>query len=400
MNRIHAIGWLAGVLLLWTLASILAHNAGAAELRHADTFVLPGSETVHDDLYAAGKIVDIQGTVDGDLVVAGQTITIGGTVAGDVIAAGRDITISGSVGGTVRATGSAVTVDGTVAHDVVAGCGNFVSGPHASIGRDALVGSGTGSFGGKIGRDVRAGSGTSTFSGNVGGTVHAYSREVRLTDGAVIEHDLLYTSRNAVAKASGAIVRGRIEQRVPQEHVQRRGALHAVLHWIRRIIGFSILGLLLYLLFTHLAPRAVETLAGAPFPSLGIGIVLALILPAAAGSLFILGLMIGGWWIALGLLVLYLFALAAGYVIAATSVGSWILARAGRARPSFGWAMVLGLVVLGLLGAVPILGGLVCLTAVFCGLGAGGMAWYRTRRGDFASASHAPATAGPPARPV
>ena len=391
MNRTTGSGWLAAALILSTLTWILPNGASAAVLRHAENFVLPRSETIHDDLYAAGRVVDVQGTVDGDLIVAGQTITIGGVVTGDVIAAGRDITISGSVGGSVRATGSAVSIDGTVAHDVVAGCGNFVSGPHASIGRDALVGAGTASLGGKVSRDVRAGTGSATFSGSVGGTVYAHAREVRLADGAVLEHDLFYTSRNAVEKAPGATVRGKIEQRVPPPEHRRRGPLHAVLHWIRMIIGFTILGLLFYLVFTRLGPRSVDTLGGAPLPSLGIGIVLALLLPAAAASLFILGLMVGGWWVALGLMPLYLFLVASGYVIAATSVGRWILARAGRGGASIGWAMVLGLVALGLLGAIPILGKLVCVAASLCGLGAVGITWFRTRRGTV-TAGTAPAS--------
>ena len=206
MNR--TIGWLRRGFLLLALTLPLPDGASAAVLRHSENFVLPQAETIHDDLYVAGRVVDIQGTVDGDLVVAGQTIKIEGTVTGDVIAAGRDVTISGDVGGTVRATGSAVSIDGSVTHDVVAGCGNFVSGPRASIGRDALVGAGTAVFGGKISRDMRVGAGSATLSGSVGGTVNAYSKEVRLTDGAVIEHDLVYTSRNSVEKAPGATVRG------------------------------------------------------------------------------------------------------------------------------------------------------------------------------------------------
>ena len=385
MNR--TIGCLQGGFLLLALTWILPNGAGAALLRHSESFVLPQAETVHDDLYAAGRVVDIQGTVDGDLVVAGQTITIEGEVTGDVIAAGRDVTISGNVGGTVRATGSAVTVNGSVAHDVVAGCGNFINGPHASIGRDALVGAGTAVFGGKVQRDVRAGAGSATFSGSVGGTVYAYSKDVRLADGAVIEHDLLYTSKNAVQKAPGATVRGRIEQRVPPEHMRRHGPLHGVLGWIQMIIGLAILGALFYLLFSHLGPRSVDMLGKAPLPRHGIGIVLALVLPAAAASLFILGIMIGGWWVALGLMALYFFEVAVGYVIAATSVGRWILARAGSGGARIGWAMLLGLVVLGLLGAIPILGHLVCFTAALCGLGAAGIAWYRARRGDSAAAT-------------
>src|SRR3989442_4064947 len=101
-------------------------DASAAALRHAKHFTLAGAETIHDDLYAAGSVVDIQGKVDGDLVVAGQTIMIGGDVVGDVIAAGGDAAILGKVGGTNPVARDAGTIDGTVGHDTVAPCGTLL----------------------------------------------------------------------------------------------------------------------------------------------------------------------------------------------------------------------------------------------------------------------------------
>src|SRR5207249_1461512 len=221
-------------------------DALPAALQHAKNYVLPAAETIHDDLYVGGSVVDIQGTVDGDLVVFGQTITVGGAVTGDVIAAGRDITISGSVGGTIRAAGSTVTIEGTVGHDVVAGCGTMVIGPHASVGRDVLGGSVIASFGGRISRDMRAGAGSATFSGSVGGNVEVASKEVRLTVGAVLERDLIYPSRQALEKSPRATVRGRIEQRMPRHAEERRGPFaHVgfVSGWVRGLVGFLCLGL-------------------------------------------------------------------------------------------------------------------------------------------------------------
>ena len=369
-----------GLILL--AAALLPTDAFSAVLQHRKNFVLPGAETIHDDLYVGGSVVDIQGTVDGDLVVFGQTITIGGIVTGDVIAAGRDVTVSGSVGGTIRAGGSAVTIDGTVGHDVLAGCGTLVIGPHASVGRDVLAGSGNASFGGRISRDVRAGAGSATFSGSVEGNVHVASKEVRLTEGAVLERDLIYTSRQSLVKSPGATVRGRIEQRTPRGGEERRGPLAQVSGWVRGLVGFLILGLLFFLPFTGAGQRTLETLWGAPWLSLGLGILLAFGVPFAAALLFLVGLILGGWWLALGALVLYVFALALGYVVAATMAGRWMLTRAGRARPGFGWALVLGLIALGLVTAIPYLGKLVGLFAAFFGFGALALAWARARRSD------------------
>jgi cytoskeletal protein CcmA (bactofilin family) len=371
-------------LILLAVTLFVPTDAFPAVFRHAKNYVLPGAETVHDDLYVGGSVVDIQGTVDGDLVVFGQTVTVGGTVTGDLIAAGRDITVSGSVGGTIRAAGSAVTIEGTVGHDVVAGCGTLVIGPHASVGRDVLAGSGNASFGGRISRDVGAGAGSATFSGSVGGNVQVASKEeVRLTDGAVLERDLIYTSRQALEKSPGATVRGRIEQRMPRGREERRGLFALVgfvSGWVRGLVGFLIFGLLFFLPFTGAGRKTLETLSGAPWLSLGLGILLACGLPFATAFLFLVGLVFGGWWIALGALVFYFFALALGYVVTATMAGRWLLARAGRAGPGLGWALVLGLIALGLITVIPYLGKLVGIFAAFFGLGALALAWGRSRR--------------------
>jgi len=391
MDRKSRSAWFAFGLLLLTLSGALPADSSAASLRHAKNFVLPGAETIHDDLYAAGTVVDIQGTVDGDLVVAGQTVTIGGIVTGDVIAAARDSTISGNVGGTIRAAGNAVTVDGTVGHDVVAGCGSLVIGPHATIGRDVLAGAGNASFGGRVSRDVRVGSGSVAFSGSVGGTVYAHSREVRLNDGAVLERDLFYTSRNTLAKAPGATVHGRVEQRVPQEPEHRRHFGGGVIGWLRGLIGFAILGALFYLLVPGAGRRTLGALERGPWASLGMGVAVAFALPVAAACLFIAGVIFGGWWIAFGVFVFYVFALAVGYVVAATYLGQWILARGGQAGAAWGWALVLGLAVLGLLAAIPFLGKVIAFAAALLGLGALAMAWYQARRGAQPAAARGPA---------
>jgi len=390
MIRKSRSAWFAFGLLLLALNGAHPEHSSAAAFRHAKNFVLPGAETIHDDLYAAGTVVDVQGTVDGDLVVAAQTVTIGGIVTGDVIAAGRDITISGNVGGTIRAAGNAITVDGAVGHDVVAGCSAFVIGPHATVGRDALAGAGNASFGGRVSRDVRVGSGSVAFSGSVGGTVYAHAKEVRLNDGAVLERDLFYTSRNVLEKSSGATVRGRVEQRVPQETEHRRGFGGPVTGWLKGLVGFAILGALFYLLIPGAGKRTLDTLGRAPWASLGMGVLLAFVVPVAAACLFIAGVIFGGWWIAFGAFVFYVFALATGYVVAATCVGHWVLTRAGKVAP-IGWALVVGLVVLGLVTVIPFLGHLVGFLAALFGLGALGMAWYQARRGEH----RAPATPAP-----
>ena len=403
MIRIPKKACCALVLFLMAACWASPRAASAAALRHAKHFILARAETIHDDLYAAGSVVDIQGTVDGDLVVGGQTIMIGGDVLGDVIVAGRDVTIFGKVGGTIRVAGSAVTIDGTVGHDILAACGTLVVGPHATVGRDVLSGSGVATFGGRIRRDVRAAAKSATFSGTVGGDVYTNSKDLQLTDGAVLEQNLTYTSRHSLAKSPGAIVRGRVEQRVPpgREGGRRMFTGSPVIGWLRGLVGLSIFGLLFFALFSGAGQRTLDSLGQAPWPSLGLGILIACGVPFAAVFFFLIGIFFGGWWIALGALVLYFFALALGYVVTATLIGRWILARASNHAAAFGWALVVGLIALGLATAIPFLGGIICSFAVLFGLGALALTWYRSRRAGAASApAQAPAPAPRPQGPA
>lgn len=363
--------WLAG---MW----LAPGDAPAATLRHAEHFVLPATETLHDDLYAMGKVMDIEGTVDGDLVVAGQTVTIGGTVTGDVLAAAREVIISGHVGGTVRVTGSNITVSGDVAHDLLAGCGNLVVGTDAKIGRDVLAGAGSSSFSGRIDRDVRVGSGTATFSGSVGGTVYARAKEVHLTESAVLERDLLVTSQNEVSRAAGAKVAGQVQRRIPKEHDRGNQFGRGAVGWVRGLIGFLIFGALLHLLFASASSRASDVLRRSPLASLGLGVLLSCGIPCAAAALFVVGILVGGWWIALGAIGVYILLLAAGYVMAANHIGTLVLARGGKA-PAYGLSLLTGLVILGVVVLIPFLGWLLGWAAGLLGVGALAIAWYGTR---------------------
>ena len=111
-------------------------------------------------------------------------------------------------------------------------------------------------------------------------------------------------------------------------------------------------------------------------------------MPCAAAVLFILGVMIGGWWIGLGVIPVYFFLLATGYVIAASRVGAAVLSRSGRGSAAHGWSLLLGLVLVGLVTAIPVLGWTVGWTVAVFGVGALALAWYRARR----PAASAPAT--------
>jgi hypothetical protein len=146
------------------------------------------------------------------------------------------------------------------------------------------------------------------------------------------------------------------------------------LEWLRTLIGLSVFGLLLVLLFPGFSNRSAQTLEHDPWASLGLGFGVIVGVPIAAVLLFVAGLLIGGWWIGPLLLVVYFGALPVGYAIAALLVGRVIMQRVGRPHVATGWSLLAGLVVFGLASLVPVAGGLALFMALLFGLGAGVLA--------------------------
>src|SRR2546427_9229019 len=68
------------------------------------------SETLRDDLYAAGEtvLVTAAGTVDGDVAAAARSIAIGGKGTGGGVGAGPKVWVGGAIGATPPGGGGTV----------------------------------------------------------------------------------------------------------------------------------------------------------------------------------------------------------------------------------------------------------------------------------------------------
>src|SRR5207247_5466670 len=96
--------------------------------------------------------------------------------------------------------------------------------------------------------------------------------------------------------------------------VRGTGAVAAgFLGWLRGLIGFFVLGVLLLLLLPRFSTRSIDTLRAEPWASLGIGAAILVVTPIVALLVFIVGLLLGGWWLGLLLIPLWILALAIGY---------------------------------------------------------------------------------------
>jgi hypothetical protein len=362
--------WLAvigGSIISAAIFAWLPLQAAAADLRQgSDVTVSPG-ETVNDDIYAGAGTISIQGTVNGNVIAGGGTITVSGNITRDLILGGGTINVTGRVGGSIIAAGGNLTLNGPVAQDIVVTGGMIDIGSGGTIGRDLVVAGGTATVSAPVARRVQMSSGSLTLRNRVGGDVRGRVDHLKL-DGAQIAGNLDYTSNNQVELANGARVAGTTTRHTPTDQGSRVGT--GFLGWLRALIGIVALGLLVILLLPRLSTRSIDVLRSAPWLSLGVGAAILVVTPIIAVIVFIVGLLIGGWWLGLLLIPLWILALAVGYVVSGFLLGRLIFAQLGWGRYHDAVALLGGLLALAIIGLVPVIGALVAVAAVVFGLGA------------------------------
>lgn len=324
-------------------------------------------------------VVDEGETVDGLDVVAG-TVVIRGTVEGPLDGVAGDVVIAetGRVTGDVGVSAGALRVDGTVEGSLSSGAGAITLSRSGSVGGDLSVGA----------RSVR-------IDGQVGGDATVGAETISLGETAQVGGELRYDG--ALSQATGAVVQGGVVQ---DDAIGEAGfggvsgPLGAAMGWLGTVYGLLanlLLGALLLLALPGFSNGVADRAVDAPGRSALLG-VLALI-----GVPFLLA-MVAVTVVGIPLAVLgafgYLFALWVGVVYGEYAVGRFLLGR-WTAEPNRWVALLVGLLLFAVVGAIPVVGGLFVLGALIVGLGAlvaGIRGVYRRRRGSGAS----PTTAGGP----
>ena len=373
---------LAASIAAGALVAVVPLEVVAADLRQGSDVTVGPGQTVNDDLYAGAGTISISGTVNGNAIAGGGTITVSGNVTGDLILGGGTINVTGRVGGSIIAAGGNLTLNGPVVKDIVVTGGTIDIPSGASIGRDLVVAGGTTTVSAPIARRVRMSSGSVTLRNKVGGDVSGRVDHLKL-DGAQVGGNLDYTSNNAVELVNGARVSGTTTRHTP---TGRGGAGNGVVGWLQGLIGIFALGLLLILLLPGLSTRASDTEQAQPWASLGIGAAISIITPIVALIVFIVGIFIGGWWLGLLLIPIWILALAVGYVVSGFLLGRLIFAQLGWSQYHDALKLLGGLLVLSIVAIIPVLGWLVGLAALVFGTGALAIAMAGQARGKPAAA--------------
>lgn len=355
------------ILAVVTAFILLCQPVQAVTLRSSDNVNIPSDVTISDDLYVAGGTVTINGTINGDLIVAGGNVTINGTIRDDAMIAGGTVIMAGDIGQSIRAAGGNISINGEVGEDLVVSGGNVDVSSNSTIGRDVLLSSGSARLSGPVGRGVRGAAGSLIIDTRIGNGVRVNVGDLTLTDQAVINGDLVYTSENTAEIADGAQVTGEITRREPP--AAEPGVAGRIFSFIASFIAAFLFGLLLLLLFPVGTVRVADTVRGSPWISLLIGFALLVVVPVAIIILLILLVTIP-----IGVTTLFFYIL--GIYLAKVFVGLGL----GRLMAGyFKWnignilALLIGLAIITLLGLIPFIGPLVRFVYIIFGLGAAGL---------------------------
>ncbi|WP_205525465.1 polymer-forming cytoskeletal protein [Pyxidicoccus trucidator] len=359
----------AWVLAMLLLGMVLPGVARAADVRTGERVVVGPQEVINDDLYVFAREVDIQGTVRGDVVAMARKVTLQGRVEGDVFSAAGETLANGQVDGSLRSATNTLQLGATVGKDALLAGNQMSLLPGGNIPGDLLIAGNKVDVRTPVGGDARAAAQALTLGAPVQGTLSAEVGTLNFTEGARIGGDLSVTSEDAVQVPPGAVA-GQVEQTRTESQSAGSTALGVFYLWVRSIVGLFALGLLLALLAPRLARSAPVVLRERPWQSLGWGVLAFVVAPIAASIVFAVGLVVGGWWLGVFVLALYVLALLASFPVVGMLIGRKLLERFGRHGPSLVLALLTGLVLLTLLRRVPFLGGVVGLVTMFFGLGA------------------------------
>jgi cytoskeletal protein CcmA (bactofilin family) len=346
-----------GIVFLAVALASLSATAPAQQtelggkVRRGREVTIPATETVQGDLVATGGTVRVDGRVDGDLVASAGQVIVAGTVTGDVLAGAGSTTISGEVGGDLRVGAGQARIEGRVGEDVLLGTGQATVDSGAQIGGDLIFAAGRMQMDGAV-------------------------------EGSVIGSTGMYTRGGSVGDSE------RVNVQQPEEEQEPTPA-DRVVGAVRRYVSILAIGLLLLWLLPRVLRGAAATARERPLLSFGvgalgfIGVVVALVLlllvtVLVSVVLALLGLgSLTGLTVFAGILVAaiiaFLFVLAVVFVAPATvglALGRLLLRGGGRSFPSWLGALAIGVLVVVLVAAIPVVGGWLEALLVLLGLGA------------------------------
>lgn len=367
--------------LLVLFLFLIPISALAADVRTAESLIIPANEYVNDNLYAAAGEVTVSGTTGKDLIVAGGKVIVNGVTLGDLLVLGGTADILERVSGDLRSLGGQLLVGAPIGGDVIALGGRIQIGQGATIAGDVIVLGGEVIIDGSVSGDVEVYAGQVTINSLIGGQVKLRAGEsVNFGERAAMQKVAYTAPEEAMTHEKARI--GEVEYTtslVPKEVVTGTGlaVLFATVAGIMLIVKFFAYltaAIVATLVFKRMSESVVEkTLAGF-WSAVGIGFIAFIVSPVI---LLIIAFTVFGLVISAVLGILYALLVAVSAVYAGVVFGGMI-AKLTIKESSADWKWAsLGTVLLSLISIIPILGWVVSCVFFLAAMGTLSQSLYR-----------------------
>lgn len=330
-------------------------------------------------MFAAGGKVEVRDRVAGDAFLAGGRVSLDGVVAGDAFAVGGKVSVNKNVDQDLYAVGGNIVVVGDIGQHVRAAGGDITIAPNANIGGKATLAGGHIEIKGAVGSHLTGAAESVEIDAPIKGNVELSARDIDIGPHADIGGTLTYWSAqpariDPAAKIAGAVQHHAVDMPRGMHHM---GMAALVVGSMFVFLAFAVLGGLLLLLLPNFTGTVERAFASSPGKSFLLGLAVFFVLPLVA-ILFMLTI-IG---IPFGLLLFFVYPLVLmiGYVTAAFFIGDRAVSALRKDKPLTAGYRILGLagalVLLALLQALPLIGGVIAFVVVLMGLGAWTLSLY------------------------
>jgi cytoskeletal protein CcmA (bactofilin family) len=350
---------------------VMTPHQGKIDLQQADCYLVPEGEFREADLYIWARCLEINGTLDGDIIAGFQDGVINGTVTQDLNGASESMRINGTVGDDVRFACETFSVDGHIGGDLIVAAKDVRISETAVIDGDVIIASGTANVYGHIGGRARIIAGFADLNGEIDGNAEVTTDGgIRLGPDLHIKGDLHYEGPMEISvhgnTVDGEVTYSRVEKKEAEFDTDFFKGAGLFFHFIGFIMALVAGSVIVALTKDH-ARKTAEIIRTKPLKSLGIGFVTYICMPIVLLLLLVLILTIP---------LMFVVALAYGIALYIAKfyfsiwLGNLILRRGGRSDVSPIPGMLLGLVLVYLVTAIPFLGTLAGIVIIFFGLGA------------------------------
>jgi hypothetical protein len=360
-------------LLLSFVVLTLPLTTLAIDLRKVSNFEVPANQTISNELWLAADAVKFQGAAERALFLQTLNAELAGQFHRDVWALADTLHFSGQADQAVRvAVRRSAQITGRIGGGIIVAGETIQVQKEARIGEDAVLLGQEVIFEGTVSNRLVILGNKVTLAGHVGGTVRLIADEITLMPGTVVEGDVIYTSAKELFAGEGVAIGGKLTRQTKANVDFSLPGLSPT-QWLlvqsSLFLAALFVGLPFVALFPLFTTRAVAQLRTQPNKCLLTGAIALALLP-------MLGVMSIVTWIGLplGALLLGAFAilLYLGKIIVAIPLAGRVLSFRGPANRSLSAlpVLALGLFLLYLGAALPIVGFVISLVTVLYGMGA------------------------------